>query len=286
MSGGVSAPRRGAAARGLVLGAACAGGLLGAVDARAQEAMYTHAATMPAPGTIVLREQFHWYEYGTNPASGVDETTRLEAMTSIAYGVDRGWAVYLDVPLTHTEERDAAGDESSFGVDDLSVWAKWRVYQRDTGGINTVRAAVFGGVEFAFEDTFQAHPFVGGVVTMVRGRHGFNQDLIYHLNTDGSAADNYGGEGPDDALLFNSAYLYRIFPTRFTADSRGAWYVTAEVNGIYETNGDVELRWSPGLMYEGRDFAFELMAQFPLWNELDERAELDFAVGVGVRFIF
>lgn len=39
-------------------------------------------------------------------------------------------------------------------------------------------------------------------------------------------------------------------------------------------------------MYEGRRFGFEVMAQFPLWNELDERAELDLGIGMGVRFLF
>lgn len=257
-----------------------------AESARAQEAMYTQAATMPAPGTIILREQFHWYRYGSHPVSGVERTDKLEAMTTIAYGLDRGLALFVDVPITHVREKSPTEDNTHTGIDDVDVMLKWRFYQKDSGGIDTIRAALLAGVEFSFEDTFAAHPMLGAVITVVRGRHGFNQDLIYHLNTDGSPENNLGGDGPYDALAFNTAYLYRFYPDRYTSDSVGAWYVTAEINGLYETNGDVELRWAPGLMYEGRIFAFELMAQFPLWNDLDNRPELDFALGIGFRFIF
>ena len=37
---------------------------------------------------------------------------------------------------------------------------------------------------------------------------------------------------------------------------------------------------------ERREFGFEVMAQFPLYHHVRERAELDFAIGVGFRFLF
>jgi hypothetical protein len=46
------------------------------------------------------------------------------------------------------------------------------------------------------------------------------------------------------------------------------------------------MRLSPGLMYEGRRWGFEIMAQIPLANRVRSRAELDWAIGVGWRLIF
>lgn len=259
----------------------------------AQEAMYTAAATMPSPHTLILRQQFHYFRYGEHPIAGTSRTEKYESMTTVAYGLDRGLALSFDVPAVVKREKDAATGESDWdrGVEDLQLTLKWRFYQSDTGGINTVRAALLVGAGFASGDdrdfsSQSVNPRIGGVVTVVRGRHGFNQDLIYRFNTGGDPESNDGGDGPDDALSFNTAYLYRVFPARYTPESTGAWYITAEVNGLYETNGDVELRWAPGLMFEGRRLGLEVMAQFPLYHDLDERGELDLALGVGLRLLF
>ena len=281
-------PTRSAIARASVLALAAI-----ASPALAQEAMYTQAATMPSPNTGVIRLQYHMWVYGSNPEAATEGTEKLEATQSIAYGLARDWALFIDAPMEASRSESSAtgqwsSDKSMEGIDAM---IKWRFYQHDGGGVNTERAALLLGasIDNAQDDDLQGfavNPKVGGVFTVVRGRHGFNQDLIFQLNTGGDEADNFGGEGPSDALFFNSAYVYRIVPTQFSSDTNGAWYVTAEMNGLYETNGDVELRISPGLMYEGRRFAFELMGQLPLWNDVDHRAELDFGFGFGFRFTF
>jgi len=268
----------------------CAGALVVvcAGAAVAQEAMYTASGTMPSPGTFWLRTQPHYFQYGSSPVNGTDRTDRYELMNTVAYGLDRGVAIYVDVPFEHSSERDGAtGDRDSHdGVDELNAMVKWRVYRHDSGGVDTLRAVLMGGLMTEFEDQAHVDPMVGGALTRVMGRHGFNQDLFYRLTTGGTESANLGGEGPADAVLFNSAYVFRVAPSQYTSETVGAWYVTAEVNGMYETNGDTELRWSPGLMYEGRKVGLEIMAQFPLWNDVDHRAELDFGIGVGFRVVF
>lgn len=259
----------------------------------AQEAMYTEAATMPSPGTSVYRTQLHFSRYGTPPDSDVEYSDKLEFTQSFQHGIVRDLSFRLDVsPVWEVEHLQDGGEDSDHGVSDIDAMLKWRFYKNDTGGIDTVRAALIAGAYIASGDdkdfsTQSVNPHIGAVVTIVRGRHGFNQDLSYQLNTGGSGFDNTeGGMGPADALRYNSAYLFRLYPDRFTSDSTGAWYVTVELNGLYETNGDHDLRWAPGFMYEGQLFAFEIMAQLPLWHHLDERPELDFAVGIGLRFTF
>lgn len=267
--------------------AAIAAMSIAASAARAQEAMYTAAATMPSPGTFWLRTQPHYFRFGSNPISGTDHTERFEVMNTAAYGLARGLAVFIDAPVTHRVDTLADGSEDSqTGLESLDVMFKWRVYKADSGGIDTLRAALMGGVMTSLEGDVHADPMIGGVVTRVKGRHGFNQDLFFRLTTGGEAADNFGGEGPSDAVLCNTAYVYRLAPSAYTSESTGAWYVTSEVNGLYETSGDAELRGALGLMFEGRRWGFEAMIQLPLWDDLDERAELDVGVGVGVRVVF
>jgi hypothetical protein len=257
----------------------------------AQEAMYTAAATMPSPGVSVIREQIHYYRFGGNPNTGADHTDQLEFLTSWQFGLDRGLSLTLDVPIEFRNTVDNDTDDRDKGVRDIDLMLKYRVYQHDTGGIDTFRIALMGGVSFASGDDHDfssqsANPHLGVVFTEVRGRHGFNQEIHYYFNTGGDEDSNYGNEGPADALRLNASYLFRIAPETYTSDTKGAWYVTAELNYMYETNADHDLRFSPGLMYEGRRFAFEVMSQLPVWQDVDHRPKLVFGIGVGVRFTF
>lgn len=258
----------------------------------AQEAMYTQAATMPGPGSFIVREQLHWFRYGTNPITGDKREDLFEASTSFNIGLVRALAVTVDVPAALKRTQGRTGStQSAVGVEDFGVLFKYRVAMDNPGGVDTTRFALLGGADITSGDNSNfasqsVNPRLGAVYTRVRGRHGFNVDTLFTLNTGGTERSNNGGEGPSDALALNVSYLYRIDPDRFTSESNGAWYITAEINTLYETNGDAEVRWSPGLMYEGRTFGLEFMSQFPLWHDVRRRPELDFGVGVGVRFLF
>lgn len=260
----------------------------------AQEAMYTQAATMPSKGVFIFRPTLHVSQYGTNPinASEQKNTRELEAMAGLQYGLGGGLSITADLPVLFEREEDAAGAiDNDQGVGDIMAMFKYRVYMDNPGGVDTTRVAILGGADFASGDdrdfsSGSVNPMLGAVLTVVRGRNGFNLDAMYKYNTGGEKLSNDGGEGPDDAFTMGTAWVYRIEPAAFTSETVGAWYTTLEFNGMYETNGDVEVRWSPGIMYEGRLWAFEAMLQFPLWHELDERAELDWAAGVGLRFTF
>lgn len=272
-------------------------GALAAVSAggaaSAQEAMYTEAATMPSPGVFVLRPQVHYYQFGAEPDGSAASTDRLIWSTSLQVGIERALSLTLEVPVAWERIRLPDGSsDSDHGVEDLDAMLKWRFFKDDSGGVDTVRAALLVGARFASGDdrdfsSQSFNPHIGAVVTVVRGRHGFNQELSFQANTGGGGVDNLGGgAGPAEALRSNTAYLFRLFPQQYAADTKGAWYLTAELNTLYETNGDWDVRVSPGIMYEAWDFAFEVMAQLPAVQRLNNRAELDFGVGVGVRITF
>ena len=262
--------------------------------ALAQEAMYTAAATMPSEGVVIVRPLLNVYSFGSNPSDGTDSTQRIEALTTIQLGLARGLSFTLDVPVEF-DRRTIAGTgavDHDQGVQDLNLTFKYRLFKDDTGGIDTVRGAILAGAYVASGDdhdfsSMSINPHLGFVLTVVNGRHGFNQEVNYQFNTSRGDAHNLGGgRGRADSFTHNTSYLYRLSPDQYTASTPGAIYATVELNGIYEINGDYELRWSPGIMYEGKDFALELMAQFPLYHHLRERAELDFTIGLGIRFTF
>lgn len=263
-------------------------------SARAQEAMYTAAATMPSPHTGVVREQFHYFRFGSNPNDSSTSTDAYELTSSLAYGLARGLALFVDVPVEFENEHGPAGSPDAGwdnGVGDIDAMLKYRFYKSDTGGVDTLRCALMAGASFASGDDHDfssqsINPHAGLVATWVKGRHGLNAEAHYYWNTGGDIRSNLGGEGPADALRLNGSYLYRIYPAAFTADSTGAWYITAELNYLYETTADHDLRFSPGLMFEGWKFAFEIMAQLPAYQDVDHRAEMKFGIGIGFRIAF
>lgn len=259
----------------------------------AQEAMHTAAATMPSPGVFVVRPMIGFSQYGRDEANGVAKTEQVEALASVQYGFARAWSATLDIPAAWRDQRLLDGSaDSDQGVSDLDVTFKHRFYKDDTTGVNTVRAVALIGGRFASGDDhdfsgMSFNPHIGAAVTLVQGRHGFNQEVEWTFNTGGSDDDNIGGgHGASDAFRYNSAYLYRIVPAEYSSETTGSWYLTAELNGLYETNGDHELRIGPGVMYEGRDVALELMVQLPLAEDVNHRGELDYAVWLGLRVTF
>lgn len=266
-----------------------------AQPARAQEAMYTNAATMPSPGVLVVRPQFLFSRYGYNPNDNTQRTDRYVSDTSIQVGLVRALSLTIDIPVEWESRRSASTgqDDSDYGLSNPDLMLKYRFYQDDSGGIDTVRAAILAGAKITsgddrdFNHGGEVNPHIGAVLTIVRGQHGFNQEVTYQFNTGGDDRENLeGGEGEADVLRYNTAYLFRFIPERYTSTTTGAWYATIELNGIYETNGDNEIRWSPGLMFEHRDFALEIMAQLPLTHNVTHRAELDWSVGIGIRMTF
>lgn len=270
----------------------CAGGLF-ASSAMAQEAMYTSAATMPRPGNAVLRTQYHAYTFGRGAEEGVEKTTLHQIEASLQLGIAPAWSLTTDLVYEIDDEQrlEAFGGDSSTesGLSMVDFTFKHRFYLNNPGGLDTQRAAVMFGAAVDTEDGENVDPHLGAVWTEVRGRHGWNLELHYILTTGGTSdrADNkHGGEGSADALLANAAYVYRVIPDAFTSDSTGAYYVTTEFNTIYETNGDLEVRFSPGFMFEGRRWGWEVMGQLPVFDDLDDRGELDWAVGAGLRFLF
>lgn len=272
--------------------------------ALAQEATNTPAATSPSVGSFYFREKVQYLRlerdsgadlgdahHGGHSGAGYDSADKIVATSSLAYGLSRTLSLSLDVPLTFEDAELTDGrSHDDFGVSDFTLLAKWRPLQWDLGPVDSVRVAFFAGAELPSGDgdlsSHSIDPIVGVVGTAILGRHGLNAALSYKQNNGQDPAPTRAGDGPADAVHFNTAYLYRLAPAAFSADTTAATYLTFETNSIYETNGDVEVHIGPGILYEARTFALEAAVSLPAYQDIDHRLEIKLTLTLGVRFLF
>lgn len=284
--------------------------------ATAQQAIHTDAANTPSPGVLLLRQQFQFAHLGDDPSSFDHEVDDYLSTTRLSYGLTRELALTLDIAILYrriewTAPAGSAGgggggghdhgsptpgppaqtfDEEQFGLDDITLGLKLRVFTHDSGPLDTARLAFIAAAELPTgNDDFSSDsldPIIGGVFTLIRGRHGFDASVRWKFNTGHSHPLARAAMGSADALLCEAAYLYRISPRAFDHPGDGALYALIETTGVYETNGDTETLIAPGLMYEQRNFAVELSLQLPLLHDVDHRLRTEYSVMAGLRWMF
>lgn len=259
----------------------------------AQEAINSPAATQPSRGVWVVRSQFRFLEAGADPVSGSGPFHQATVWNNLAYGVSGQFSLNLTVPFEYRDYHRAPGGalRRDWGVGDAVIAGKWRIYQNDFGPIDSGRLSLIGGLQVPTGSrpfsTESFNPEAGAVYTHVQGRHGFNLSAVYKFNTGSGTEFNLGGaNGRADALCYDASYLFRLVPARYTAESTGAWYAVAELNGVYETNGDNEPLLSPGIMYEAPTWTVELSVQVPVFAEVSKRAKTRYTVVAGFRKLF
>lgn len=262
--------------------------------ARAQAPMNGESATQPSPGQVLLRPMFHYYRLevdSPNPfVRGKLEAFDVE--TSLDVGLRHDVALSLRVPveLRRRSFSFLGGTDDDEGVGDLTLLAKWRIWKADTNALDTARLSLLGGIDIRSGDdpfTSDAYsPRLGLAYTQVFGRHGFNGSLGWTFTTGGNDDPVFAGESTADVFRYDLAYLFRLAPAAYTAETEGAWYAIAQVDGTYETNGDHELLLAPGIMYEAKTWALEFSVQLPGWESLDHRPETEYVLQSGFRLTF
>ncbi|MCE7973732.1 MAG: hypothetical protein DYG92_05295 [Leptolyngbya sp. PLA1] len=257
-----------------------------------QEATSTPAATQPGVGKWYLRERVQYIKLGDDPSPEDREMDKVVATTALTCGITRELSATLTLPMALSIEdlAGSSGSDETFGAGDTSLSLKWRPLQWDLNPVDSVRVAVFGGVEAPTgTGDLGSHswdPFAGVIFTSILGRHGFNQAVSYKFNSGGDAFGAVAGDGPDDALRYDSSYLFRLDPAVYSAQTTAATYLTFELNGLYETNGDNEILFGPGILYEARTFAVEATVGLPIVRDVDQRPETDLVITLGFRVLF
>ncbi len=242
----------------------------------------------PSVGHFTVRSM-GFYRQFDGDASTEDRNIRQASIaTQVSYGLLANLEFTFDIPVVfnHLSGSAIATGDSAAGIGDMSLIAKWRVWQNDTGPTDTMRVALLGGLQIPggtetyWDSTGEEwNPIIGAVFSMVRGRHGVNADLLYELDT--------GGGSSPDGIQYDASYLFRAAPTAYGEESsHAALYLVAELNGLYETNGNHQLFFAPGLMYEATWWTLDFSILIPLTQELKDRPDTEFAVGLGLRLSF
>lgn len=265
--------------------------------AHAQAPIVSQAATQPAKGRLSIREQFILMRMDDDPSGQGREVRASIFNTVLDYGLTGKQSLSLRLPVIfrRVNDDDQQGRFHEDGVGDLTAIWKYRLWQHDTGPIETKRFSIFAGAEIPIgnEDlsSGSVDPILGVVYTQVAGRHGFNADLSWKFTTGGAGEGDEDaglavGESLADLLRVNASYLYRLAPEQYTSETNASWYGVAELNAMYETNGDLEVMLSPGILYEARRWAAEASIQLPIHQNVDERLEHEWVFTLGVRFLF
>ncbi|MBK8914962.1 MAG: hypothetical protein IPM64_10250 [Phycisphaerales bacterium] len=251
------------------------------------------SGTGPSPGQVTLMEQFRYTQLTLRDAPAAERGRirefGLENMVHV--GLLPELTLAAVVPVAYRDRRyEPGGREEDLGVGDATIFASYRFLRHDFSPLNTLRVSALGGAQVRTGDgpfTGDAYnPLIGLAFTAIIDRHGFNGDCVWTFTTDGVARPLRAGESTADVLRYDLAYLYRLYPVEYAADTPGALYAVCELNGVYETNGDNELLIAPGIMWEAATWALEVSAQAPAWRGISNRAETDYSVVIGLRLTF
>lgn len=252
--------------------------------ASAQEMLNMPAATAPSPGVLIPRAQARAYFYEGGQAL-LEQDLRFE------YGVARDLAISLDLPMFEGFFDDPRPSDGDFGLGDLEAIIELRILREDLGAVDTLRGAVYAGAELPTGTggfgSSGIDPCVGGVLTGIFGRHGFDLGARWTFVTDESPfLPTFGGTTTDDYANLDLGYAFRLYPEAYGEERVAAWYATVELNSIWTTGSEHEVLLSPGALLEAPTFAVELGLQIPLSWEVEDAPNLRIAAVAGLRLIF
>ena len=205
---------------GLLLAATCR-------EAAGQESINTPAAVQTGEGRFVPRFQLRYTQFGADPDGESEGGHDATISTSLEYGVLSNLSLVLEAPVTFRERdgSEGADEDRNCGLGEVTLLAKYRIWQNDFGAVNTARLGLFGGAELPTgsgefsSESFD--PILGAAFTLIYGRHGFNQALSWKFTTGDVDDPVYSGEALADELRFDSAYLFRLAPRPTVRRSKG-----------------------------------------------------------------
>ncbi len=247
----------------------------------------TDVAFTPREGGGVLRLQYIYAEAEGRGAAGQINASTFRS--TLVYGATERMALFLSAPY-HNRQIDvspvggARFEDAHDGIGDITALVKYRFWQQDTDTLETNRLALLAGVSVRAGDsdftTDSYDPMVGLAWSWRADRTRLDADVLYRINT---GTGNFG----HDALRYDFAWSYRIYPAKYAPGQVVSLDTVAELNGVYRTDGSHEVYLAPGLQLAGDGWALETSLQLPVVREVaDDRAETDVRFVIGVRFFW
>ncbi|GIW40337.1 MAG: hypothetical protein KatS3mg076_0914 [Candidatus Binatia bacterium] len=274
----------------------------------------TFSTALPIPkGQAIVRGQALVAKASQESAGSARDLTAVVSPWVFVYGAREDLALFLVLPALVHKSLDAEGpggkqERSATGFGDVSVFARYTVFQRDLPG-ETLRVAPFAGLEAPTgkdnaKDESGRLPrplqpgsgswdaFFGSVFTW--------QKLDWELDLDAGHRLNTRDEGFEfgDVAFADASFQYRLWPREVRSGLPGFLYAVLETNLEWQDKNRIGgksdpdsggWRWfvDPGIQYVGKRFVLEAVAQLPALEELGGQAlETDFQLRVGFRWNF
>jgi hypothetical protein len=267
----------------------------------------TENAGVASPELPALREAIRALE-----TRNVDE---LRSDMQGIYSFTPSLETRLSVPVIRRDVAflDAGGTEvhdELFGFGDISLRAKYSLFQTDDVLESTRWAALFEGVlptgehhetENGIEIPRKLQLGTGGfgigggtVFTVIRDRHRFSAEVFYRHTT------QHDGFQLGDSLSANLAYWYRISPARFPKDLEAQpWELRGVVELLtthrFESHaasglGDdgLEIWIAPGVqLFGSHGVLFEASVQLPVIQDIDDAfGRREWAATIALKILF
>ncbi|MCI0666685.1 MAG: transporter [Methylococcaceae bacterium] len=265
-----------------------------------------------AKGEFVFREQFIVSRSGHDPSPAGRDRIAWSAVSLLGYGVTNKLAVFGVLPYVNTNlDLMVSGqrrNQNAGGLGDISLFARYTLYQRDWPG-RTLRVAPFAGFKAptgkdSEMDSFGRLPpgvqpgsgswdTFGGLVATYQTLDFEIDGQISYLGNGKTDRFQAGDEARLDLSL-----QYRLWPRILTAGVPGFWYGLIESNLVYQEKnrivGKIDpdsggIRWylTPGLQYITKRWVVEVAVQLPVVQDLNGSAlENSYIVRAGIQVNF
>ena len=260
----------------------------------------TNVALPVREGGFVYRTQVRFLSASDDPTP-LDRDVNVYAVPNVlVYGATARTTLFGILPyISRSVDFTAAGlrqTDDTDGFGDLTFLLRQTVYVQDALQ-RTSRFALLAGLEIpSGKEEFSSHStdfLLGGVYTLQDGRHEFDTDLIYKINTAGHDLER------GDELRYNVAYELRVSPWEWPERGTPSQiYLVMELNGstsrrafasgakLADTGGTTVFL-SPGIQYVTRRIIYEASVQVPVIQNLNGgQVEADFVTAAGIRLQF
>jgi len=219
---------------------------------------------------------------------------------AVPYNITSDFLVGGMIPLINVQAKSLSGSSSSFGLGDLSLFAKYLVVQIDglqetfriigkgsvklpTGNKNLTPSLGTGTIDYS----------LGAVGAWIGKRFGVYGDVSYSLN---GTSDGYK---LGNSLNYNVSLGFRALPAVYETYPTEQWNLYLELNGKYTVKDEVNeqklsntggnvLFISPGVQYiPSREYILEASVQIPIHQKPNgTQLGTNLIALLGVRVLF
>ncbi len=228
------------------------------------------------------------------------EVTAWTFPVAVPYNITSDLLVGTMAPFVQVEARSIAGTNDSFGLSDISLFAKYLVVQIDALQ-ETFRVTVKGNIKFPTGSKNRTPALGTGTVDYSLGTVGAWIGERFGIYGDASYTFKGTSEGYKfgNAIIYNLALGFRAFPAVYETYPTSQWNLYLELNGMHtakdkvnsqtllDTGGNI-LFLSPGIQYiPSRYFLLEASIQIPIYQHYNGIQPGTDAIGlIGGRALF